>query len=329
MSKPLRWGIVGCGAITENRVAPAINAHPQSKLVAFCSGARGRAEDYARRHGAERGTDDLAAFVRSDLDCVYVASKVCQHAEQTLAALEAGKHVLCEKPMAMNAAECRRMIEAAAAAGRKLGVAYYRRFYPVWVRAKELAASGALGEIAAVRIAHGSFWDLRSDDPRPWRVVRKLSGGGPLADVGSHRLDLLVDLLGLPKTVSALADCRRHDWDVEDAAALLMGMDGGAFATAQVLGDMRPPCDEFDIYGTEGSVSAPGLRVRIQIQADGKTWREDRPPHDNVHYPLIHDFVQAALADQAPRCDGEEGAKTTRIMDAAYASARDGKAVAP
>ena len=322
MSDKMRWGIVGCGDITNKRVAPALNDHPECEVVAFCSSSMERARDFAERHGARTAYDDLDAFLREDLDCVYVASRVFQHAEQTIRCLDADKHVLCEKPLAMNAGECDAMLAAEERSGRRLGCAYYRRYYPAWERAKEIAKSGALGDLVVVRIMLSSFWEIDPEDPKYWRVRRKYSGGGPLADIGSHRLDLLVDLLDTPAQVGAFMETRHHeDWDVEDCCILAMRMRGGVQAEAGIFGNVAERRDEFEVYGTRGAVLLPGLGTEVKTFIEGNGRSESLPLHKNVHYPLIEDFVRYVQTGRAMRSTGREGAKTTRVIDAAVRSA--------
>ena len=142
----LGWGVLGCGDITDKRGAPAIVAQADSRLVTFHSRTAALAEDFARRHGAPRWTTDRAELLADpEVTAVYVATEHHRHCEDVLAAAEAGKHVLCEKPMANSVAECRRMIDACRASGVALQVAYYRRYYPRMVRMRELLQAGAIG----------------------------------------------------------------------------------------------------------------------------------------------------------------------------------------
>src|SRR5438552_9184335 len=143
----LGWGVLGCGDITDQRGAPAIAAQADSRLVWFQSRTPGRAEEFARRHGGARWTTERAeALADPEVTAVYVATEHHRHCEDVLAAAAAGKHVLCEKPMANSVADCRRMIEACRASGVALQVAYYRRYYAKMLRMKELLDAGAIGE---------------------------------------------------------------------------------------------------------------------------------------------------------------------------------------
>src|SRR5438067_598079 len=154
----LGWGVLGCGDITDKRGAPAINAQEESRLVAFCSRGLARAQEFARRHAdprvdETRAYDTLEAMLADEaVTAVYVATEHNRHCEETVRAAEAGKHVLCEKPMAMNVAECRRMVAACAANGVALAIAYYRRWYPKVRKMKELLEAGAIGEPVQAKV---------------------------------------------------------------------------------------------------------------------------------------------------------------------------------
>src|SRR5436190_15765569 len=145
-SEPVRWGLIGAGDIVRKRVAPALIDSPSCDIVAVSRGRPELAAAFAADVGARRWYPRWEELVVDpDVECVYVATPVSLHAAQTIAAAEAGKHVLCEKPMAMDARECDRMIAACRARGVRLGVAYYRHFYPVLARIKEILASGEIG----------------------------------------------------------------------------------------------------------------------------------------------------------------------------------------
>src|SRR5262245_17111761 len=142
----ISWGLIGCGDIAQKRVAPALSESPHSELVAVSRANRDLLDEFADRFKARHRFADLQELLKSeDIEAVYVATTVNLHAEQTIAAIELGKHVLCEKPMALKVVDCDRMIAAAKANGIKLGIAYYRHFYPVVRRMKEVIESGEIG----------------------------------------------------------------------------------------------------------------------------------------------------------------------------------------
>jgi predicted dehydrogenase len=325
----LGWGILGCGDITDKRGAPAINAQENSRLVSFQSRTAALAEQFARRHGASRWTTDRAALLADpEVTAVYVATEHHRHPEDVLAAAEAGKHVLCEKPMANSTAECRRMIEACRANGVALQVAYYRRYYPKMIRMRELLQSGAVGEPVTGHIHLAGRLSGESITPRNWRLDAGRSGGGALVDTGSHRLDLLCWLLGEPDRVAAFAECRELPIEAPDMESLLIRMAGGAHVTTQ-HGFRTRSNDVFEIWGTSGMLSAtpvdgPALRLR----ADDREEQWELPKHANVHFPLFDDFSRRVACGEPPRYTGDDGLQASRIIEAAYESARHGRVVA-
>jgi predicted dehydrogenase len=322
------WGVLGCGDITDKRGAPAINAQENSRLVCFQSRTASLAEDFARRHGAARWTtsrSDLLADL--EVTAVYVATEHHRHCEDVLAAAAAGKHVLCEKPMANSIEECRRMIDACRQNGVALQVAYYRRYYPKMLRMKELLDVGAIGEPVTAHIHLAGRLNKERASPENWRLNAELSGGGALVDTGSHRLDLLCWLLGEPDRVAALVECREMPIEAPDMETLLIRMASGVHVTSR-HGFRTGSRDEFEITGTGGVLSATpvdGPLLRLHSAGREETW--ELPKHDNVHFPLFDDFARRVDAGEPPQFTGEDGMQASRIIEAAYASARHGKIV--
>jgi len=231
--------------------------------------------------------------------------------------------------MALSAAECQKMVDAARSNGVKLGVAYYRRFYPKIVRVRQLLDEGRIGDIILVRIAHRGFYAPKPDDPKAWRLEKAKSGGGPMLDIGSHRLDLFCHLFGLPAAVMGKAETLTQSWEVEDTATMLMKLQTGGHALANFTWNTRAGCDEFEIAGVEGTLSltpldGPDLSI---VMGNGSRHDETLPKHANVHLPLIEDFAAAVLQEKEPVVTGEEGAKTTKIIDAVFASTEAGAEV--
>jgi predicted dehydrogenase len=319
----LGWGILGCGDITDQRGAPAINAQANSRLVSFQSRTPALAEDFARRHGAARWTTSRAELLADpDVTAVYVATEHHRHCEDVLAAAEAGKHVLCEKPMANSVADCRRMIDACAASGVALQIAYYRRYYPKFIRMKELLDAGAIGDVASVQIHYSQRLDPEKITPGNWRLQAELSGGGALVDTGSHRLDLLCWLLGEPELVVALMETRGLPITVPDTESLLVRMVSGVHVTTG-HGYRSPSMDRFEILGAEGILSAtPADGPMLRLTTSGREESWELPKHANVHFPLIDDFARRVDVGLPPRYTGEDGLQASRIIEAAYESTR-------
>ena len=325
MEKPIRWGLVGCGDIAEKRVAPALQEAAGSKLLACSRKQPAKLLEFQRRHGIPKGCPDPAEiFADPEIDAVYLATPVFLHCLHTIEAAEHGKHVLCEKPMAMDAAECRRMLDACRSHGVKLGIAYYRRFYPVVHKIQELLRAGALGKVVLVRTTLVSATSL---EPAAWRFVPDQGGGGLLMDMASHRLDLLCMLFGEPLSVSALTATRELSIPVEDTGSLLIQFASGVQATVFASHCIHAEMDDFEVYGTRGSLRVSPLNDS-ELQLFGDTNEVFQlPKADNVHLPLIEDFNQAIRENREPRISGAEGMKTSVLLEAAYHSAREGKVV--
>lgn len=327
-NREVAWGLAGCGDIAEKRVVKAIQASERGRLAGCTRRDPRRLAEFRSRHSIPKGHADYREMLGDpELAAVYLATPVWLHASQTIEAAEHGKHVLCEKPMAMNSRECRRMVDACRRNGVKLGVAYYRRFYPVVLKMKELLGQGVLGRPILVRSTLVEHARLNEGDHPGWRFVRDQGGGGLLMDMASHRLDVLAMLFGTPESVSALADTRACPIEVEDTGSLLIRFAGGIHAMVFASHCVEPPRDDFEILGTEGCLrSAPLNGDRLELTgAGGKTFSV--PKAENVHQPLVEDFNGAILEDRPPAVPGEEGMTASLLLEAAYRSAQSGRAV--
>ncbi len=320
----LGWGIIGAGDIVRRRVAPAIIDLPNCGLAAVSRANPGRAAEFAAEFGARRWYADWREMLTDDtVDAVYVATPVYLHAEQTIAAAEAGKHVLCEKPMAMNALECDRMIAACEANNVKLSIAYYRRFYPVLERVRQVIASGEIGKIAVVQINAFEYVDMKPDNPRGWFLEKAKSGGGPMMDFGCHRLEVLTDLFGkVKRTASITANVLFTEREVEDTASVILEFESGPCATVTVTHAAAEPQDTLDIFGSLGSIHISVLNagdIRIRTRDGERT--ETHPADANIHLPLINDFAEAVLNGRDPRVGGETGRLVAALEDEIYGRA--------
>jgi len=313
----LRWGLIGAGDIVRKRVAAALRAARASEVVAVSRGRAALAESYAREIGARRWYADWRALVADrDLTAVYVATPVALHAEQTIAAAEAGKHVLCEKPMAMSAADCDRMIAACRASGVRLAVAYYRRFYPAVVRVKAIIASGEIGEPVFAQLNAFEYFNPGPDHPRAWLLDPAIAGGGPMMDFGCHRIEVLLNLLGSVVQSTGLTSNVVFDRAVEDTAAVLLRFASGACGAVVVTHASRERQDTLQVVGASGTIQVDDLNAGT-IRINGR--RETHPPADNVHLPLIEDFIEAVESGRDPAVTGETGRAVAAIEDVIYA----------
>ena len=321
-SSSVRWGLIGCGDIAQKRVAPALLESPQSELVAVSRLNTELVDEFADRFKVQRRFDRWQQLVQSDdIDAVYVATPVNLHAEQTIAAIEAGKHVLCEKPMAMNVAECDRMIAAAETNGVKLGIAYYRRFYPLVRRMKELIDSGEIGKPIVAQVDAFEWFNPGSSNPRAWLLQPEISGGGPMFDFGCHRIQLLLHLFGPLRAIKSVASTALFDRMVEDTASASFEFSQGTVATLTVSHAVMDPRDSFTVWGSEGSMTTEVLNEGklIITTRDGQR-TETHLPAENIHQPLVEDFVQAVIDDRQPSVPGELGRAVAEVEEEIYKS---------
>lgn len=321
MTRKVRWGLVGCGDISRRRIAPALRDLENCELVAVSRADATRAASFAEEFGARRWHADWRELVSDqEVEAVYIATPVYLHAEQAVAAAEAGKHVLCEKPMALTAAECERMNAAAEANGVRLGVAYYRRFYPSVERVREILESGEVGVPVVAQLNAFERFDPAPDHPRRWLLDKRRSGGGPMFDFGCHRIEVLLNLFGEVTAVRGLAGSVLYEREVEDTACALFQFERGTQATLSVTHAAREPQDTLEIFGSEGSLRIDVLnegRLRVRTQ-DGERF-ESHPPHSNLHLPLIEEFARAVAEGRAPRVDGRTGQRVSEILELIYA----------
>lgn len=325
----VNWLLVGTGDIARKRVAAALREAPDSRLTAVCDRDPTRATEAAREHGVTEVYDNFDTALRdADANAVYIATPVALHTSQTTAALQAGKHVLVEKPLGLTGAQAREAAAVADRAGLVAGCAYFRRCTPRYAMAEEMLEHGAFGQVVLVRLAYYSWFQPEPEHPKHWRVVREKGGGGPLADMGTHMFDILIGLFGMPRTVFARTDTLVNDWDVEDAAAVVMALGNGALVTASFHWNSKTWSHEFEIVGTEARVKWHPCDGAGVVKTVGREVQElDMPNAANVHLPLVTDFVEAVSQGRAPRIPLGEAAKTNVLLDAVYASARAGKEV--
>ena len=201
----IRWGIIGCGDIVRRRVAPALSALPGCEIAAVARRNPDRLERCRESLPAGRGVADWRELVREDsIDAVYIATPVRLHGAQVLEALHCGKHVLCEKPLGLDADECKKMLAASRQSAGKLGVAYYRHYYPAVLRLREIIASGEIGAVLLANATACETFLPGKNHPRRWIVEKAQAGGGSLMDFGCHRIEVLLHLLGRETAVGGV-----------------------------------------------------------------------------------------------------------------------------
>jgi predicted dehydrogenase len=315
--KTIRWGIIGCGDVTEVKSGPGFQKANRSRLVAVMRRNGQLAKDYALRHGVPKWYDDGEALINDpDVDAVYIATPPYAHKEYTLMSARAGKPVYVEKPMAMNFAECQEMIEACRAAGVPLLVAYYRRALDRFLKIKELVDERVIGEVRAVTITlYQKNPPLNPDKPE-WRFDHEIGGGGKFVDLGCHMLDLLDYLLGPIRSVQGVAANQGGHYPAEDIVTARFEFESGVHGAGLWFFTSFGQLDQTDIIGAKGKISFSCFDDKpvTLITTSGIT-QFPIPYPDHVQQPLIQTVVDHIMETGSCPSTGETAARTNWVMD--------------
>ncbi|MBA7518925.1 Oxidoreductase P35 [subsurface metagenome] len=325
----LNWGIIGCGDVVERKFMPSIIKTKHSKVTAVFGRDRDKVEAFTKKYDIQKSYTSIDDFLKDkEIDIVYIATPTYVHAEQTIMSANAGKHVLCEKPMALNVKEGKEMITAAKANQVQLMIAFYRRFYPVVTKIKEIISMELIGKLITARVFSGSLYSPTSKQKHNWRGDASLSGGGWIWDVGSHRLDLLVFLLGKPEEVSAYLSSVYIDLQVEDSCVLILEFENKIQLSSTFNWNIYGSFDEFAIYGTEGYVKTCDLETGDLIVCTKESHSSYHLPRVlPTHLPVIENFTKSINEGRKNICTGEMGLETSKILEAATLSSNKKRSV--
>jgi 1,5-anhydro-D-fructose reductase (1,5-anhydro-D-mannitol-forming) len=325
--RTLRWGVIGLGRIVKTTIAPAMVAEPECELVAGVSRDQGRADAFAKEFGARfayTSYDELLA--NPEVDAVYIATPNAQHADQVIAAAEAGKHVWCDKPMALDVADARREIEACDRAGVTLGINFHNRHLP-WVRdVRGMLADGAIGDVLTIQVeASAGVRPLQS-----WRNDPELAGIGTTFNVGVHAYDFLSYLLDAePVEVVAMWDDDGFALEVQSLA--LIRFDNGVTAYVNCNQRVPRPRNDITVYGTTGRIVGDGVtRARDDgrltvTTADGSTTTPY--PDPGAHRLSLLAYTRAVLAGETPNASAADGLRSMRLCEAMARSVAERRVV--
>jgi predicted dehydrogenase len=316
----IRWGIVGCGDVTEVKSGPGFYKAANSQLLAVMRRNGALAADFARRHGVPRWHDDADAIIRApDIDAVYVATMPESHRDYVLRCASAGKPVLVEKPMALDHGQCAEMVAACRSAGVPLWVAYYRRALPRFLTVRDLVQSGAIGAVRMV--VSRQFQPLRAPAQMnpgspPWRIDPALSGGGLFVDMVTHTLDLLDFVFGPIEKVRAFAGNQAGAYRPEDVVTASYRFASGVYGSGIFCYAADRDEEMNEIIGTEGRIrfsTTKAVPIRVMRGDAVDEIPIDDPPH--VHQPLIQTIVDELNGEGTCASTGESGARTTWVID--------------
>ena len=332
----IRWGIIGTGTHADNFIVPALGSAGGTELVSICDIDLNRAGEFAARHKVEGIYDSMESMLDDPkLDAVWIATPNSLHAQQTIQAAEAGKHVMVEKPMALTVDDCERMIESCDRNNVKLGIDFQNRFHPVHMEARRLIQNGEIGEInaATAQFCRGFSRGFM----KGWRVDPEIAGAGALMGQGLHPIDLLRFLLDSEVVeVMAMNDDDPPDRPVEDMAHIILKFENGAHGIV-ICGILAPrPDNDAILYGARAKISCKGtvgmwLQGELLVDGDSIDLRMGIPSGSvsgpELYVGVAEHFNQCINEGTPPLISGSNGMQMVRIANAIQESCRKGISV--
>ncbi|MCZ8544363.1 Gfo/Idh/MocA family oxidoreductase [Mesorhizobium qingshengii] len=326
----VRWGLVGASTIARQFMINAIRAQSDGEIAAVMSSSPERATAYARENGIPAAVSTLDALLKSDIDAVYISTTNELHLEQALAAARAGKHVLCEKPLALTSADARTMVAAARAAGIVLGTNHHLRNAGAHRAMREAIAAGRIGKPIAARVFHSVYLP---ENLQGWRITRPEAGGGVVLDITVHDADTLRFVLGDdPLEVSAFTQSAGMAGSgLEDGAMCIWRFKSGVIAQSHEGFTTKFADTGFEVHGSDGSLIAsnvmtqkPAGSVMLRTAKGEEQLSFDR---EDLYSRSLRQFHAAIRGKGQPSATGEDGIWSLTAAEAALQSANSGKAV--
>ncbi|TYP79397.1 putative dehydrogenase [Paenibacillus methanolicus] len=339
MSKIIHFGIVGAGVISASH-AKVISGNPHARLLAVCDVDREKAEKLARAYGAAHIFTELADMLALEqLDVVIICLPSGMHEAAAIAAANAGKHILCEKPIDITLEKIDRMLEAADKNNVKLGCVYQRRTMPEAIAARQAIQEGKLGKMVLGDAYLKYYRSPEYYKSAGWRGTWEHDGGGALMNQGVHGIDLIQWMMGDIASVFAHSAALVRDIEVEDTAVVAVKYKSGALGVIQGATSVYPAQDtRFELHGEKGTFifGDNGIQLwktaddSVEIPGGSEAASPGADPRDislEGHVVLIDDMIDAVLNDREPMINGAEARKAVAVIIAIYESSRTGKEV--
>ncbi len=317
----IKWGIIGCGNVTEVKSGPAFNKVPNSKLVAVMRRDQEKAADYAKRHNVPKWYCDASELINDpEVNAIYIATPPLQHEEYTIQALRAGKPVYVEKPMTLNATAAKRMLDVSNQSGVKLTIAHYRRAQPMFLKIKSLLEERIIGDIRFVnlKMLQPVNSQIIADPEDDWRSNPVISGGGLFHDLAPHQLDLMRFYFGAIKKSMGYAVKQQLLTPVDDLVSGQILFENGIIFNGTWCFNVssHQQTDICEIYGSNGKISFPMFGNKVSTDINGKTEDYIFEPLQHVEQPMIKEVVNYFLGKAPNPCSAEEALITMELLDA-------------
>jgi predicted dehydrogenase len=316
----VNWGIIGCGNVTEFKSGPAFNKVANSSLVAVMRRDADKAKDYAKRHQVPKWYSQANELINDpEVSAIYIATPPKYHEAYAIAAMQAGKPVYVEKPMAVDVASCYRMKDFSEHSGIKLSIAHYRRALPMFLKVKSLLKEKTIGNIKLVniRMMQPDQSVMIAKTSENWRVDPSLSGGGIFFDLAPHQLDLVHYFFGKAQSSCGIATNQAGLYQAEDIVTGSILLENNiifngvwCFTVPENLED-----DLFEIIGSKGKISFPVFGNTIEVEVNGQKEQISFAKEPHIQQHMIEKVVQYFLGTAQNPCDASDAIMSMEMME--------------
>jgi predicted dehydrogenase len=312
----MKWGVAGCGKFLETAFLPTLKQNKRNKLISVYSSNLTRAKFIAEKFSAKNYFNDFQEFLKEDFNAIYISSKNSDHYWQVTEAAKAGKHILCEKPLALNSQQAKEMIEVCKQNNVQLAVNYVYRFHPLVSKAKELIENQLLGKIVYI----SANYNVNFSPNDNFRFNKSESGGGALRDIGTHMIDLLMYLGGNIQQVKGFVDNVIYSGQVDDNALAVVKFEAGNYGYFNVSFNCQKAPNRIEIVGYKGSITIEKLVsnrngiAKIIIDIHGEAKKAFRKRANKLSF-LLKSVQKSFLNNEKPVVSGEDALKNILIME--------------
>lgn len=315
-SKKLKWGVAGCGRFAEQTFIPNLKLLRKSVLVSLYSSDINRAKSLADKFGAEKYFDDYDSFLNSGIDAVYIGSANVNHYKQVIKAADAGKHILCDKPLSITSSQAEEMVKACEQNKVQLAVNYVYRFHPLIIKTKEIIDKQMLGKIISMNLN----FNIDAPPGSNFRFDKKQSGGGALRDLGTHMIDLLRYFGGEILGINGVLDNIIYKSEVEDFSCALVKFQNGGYGFFNVSFNSKKSFNRVEVLGHKGALSLDNLiggrllPAKLTILLEGEAKKAFRKT-GNKQLNLLKSVQKSFLNNEKPLASGVDGLVNMKLME--------------